>query len=68
MAGEKDYKTVRLPPGMKRAPIKEKHREKYIREFDYDKAIEEDFEAHRAEYIEVIMHGVPVKVKVTTTK
>lgn len=68
MSEEKSYKTVRLPKGLKRAESVPKSSEHYKREFDYDKALEADFEANRAAYIEVVMHGVPVKVKVTTTK
>lgn len=57
---------VRLPKGLKRAEIVPKSKDHYVREFDYDNAIDADFDAHRAEYIEIIMYGVPVKVKVTT--
>ena len=55
---------VRLPKGLKRAEIVLKDRESYNREFDYDNALEADFDAHRAEYTEIIMYGIPVKVKV----
>ena len=55
---------VRLPKGLKRAEIVPKDRESYNREFDYDNALDADFDAHRAEYTEIIMYGVPVKVKV----
>ena len=55
---------VRLPKGLKRAEIVPKTKDHYVREFDYDNALEADFDAHRAEYTEIIMHGVPVKVKV----
>jgi len=51
---------------MKRAEIVPKSKDHYVREFDYDHAIDADFDAHRAEYTEIIMYGVPVKVKVTT--
>ena len=64
MAGEKSYKRLQLPKGLKRAEIVPKDRESYNREFDYDHAIDVDFDAHRAEYTEIIMYGVPVKVKV----
>ena len=64
MAGEKSYKRLQLPNGLKRAEIVPKDRESYNREFDYDNALEADFDAHRAEYTEIIMYGVPVKVKV----
>ena len=55
---------VRLPKGLKRAEIVPKTKDHYVREFDYDNALEADFDAHRAEYTEIIMYGVPVKVKV----
>ena len=55
---------VRLPKGLKRAEIVPKSKDHYVREFDYDHAIDADFDAHRAEYTEIIMYGVPVKVKV----
>ena len=57
-------KTVKLPKGLKRAEIVPKSKDHYVREFDYDHAIDADFDAHRAEYTEIIMYGVPVKVKV----
>lgn len=57
-------KRVQLPKGLKRAEIVPKSKDHYVREFDYDHAIDADFDAHRAEYIEIIMYGVPVKVKV----
>ena len=57
-------KQVRLPKGLKRAEIIPKTKDHYVREFDYDHAIDADFDAHRAEYTEIIMYGVPVKVKV----
>ena len=55
---------VRLPKGLKRAEIVPKSKDHYVREFVYDNAIDADFDAHRAEYTEIIMYGVPVKVKV----
>ena len=55
---------VRLPKGLKRAEIVPKSKDHYVREFDYDHAIDADFDAHRAEYTEINMYGVPVKVKV----
>ena len=55
---------VRLPKGLKRAEIVPKTKDHYVREFDYDNALEADFDTHRAEYTEIIMYGVPVKVKV----
>ena len=64
MAGEKSYKRLQLPKGLKRAEIVPKERESYNHEFDYDHAIDADFDAHRAEYTYIIMYGVPVKVKV----
>ena len=64
MAGEKSYKRLQLPKGLKRAEIVPKDRESYNREFDYDNALEADFDAHRAAYTEIIMYGVLVKVKV----
>ena len=57
-------KRVQLPKGLKRAEIVPKSKDHYVREFDYDHAIDADFDAHRAEYTEIIMYGVPVKVKV----
>ena len=57
-------KRVWLPDGLERAEIVPKSKAKPIREEDYDKALEADFDAHRAEYREVIMYGVAVKVKV----
>ena len=57
-------KRVQLPKGLKRAEIVPKTKDHYLREFDYDHAIDADFDAHRAEYTEIIMYGVPVKVKV----
>ena len=59
----KDYKRIRLPKGLVRAKIVSVPG-KHIESADYDKILEKDFEAHRAEYREVIMYGVPVKVKV----
>ena len=56
-------KRVQLPKGLKRAEIVPKSKDHYVREFDYDHAIDADFDAHRAEYTEIIMYGVPVKVK-----
>lgn len=64
MTGGKDYKRVWLPEGLARAEIVPKDKDHPVREEAYDKALEEDFDAHRAEYREVIMYGVPVKVKV----
>ena len=57
-------KRVQLPKGLKRAEIVPKTKDHYLREFDYDHAKDADFDAHRAEYTEIIMYGVPVKVKV----
>ena len=57
-------KRVQLPKGLKRAEIVPKTKDHYLREFDYDHAIDADFDAHRAEYTEIVMYGVPVKVKV----
>lgn len=64
MVGDKSYKRIWLPDGLERAEIVPKSRQKPVREEDYDKALEADFDAHRAEYREVLMHGVIVKVKV----
>lgn len=61
MAGDKSYKRVRLPKGLVRARIIP---EKNLSQESYDKALESDFDANRAEYREVLMYGVPVKVKV----
>ena len=57
-------KRVWLPNGLERAEIVPKYKDNPIRQEDYDKALEADFDAHRAEYREVIMYGVAVKVKV----
>jgi hypothetical protein len=64
MAGDKNYKRIRLPKGLERAEIVHKSRDRPIREEEYDKVLETDFDAHRAEYREVLMYGVAVKVKV----
>jgi hypothetical protein len=64
MAGDKSYKRVQLPEGLERAEIVHKTKDHPIREEAYDKVLEADFDAHRAEYREVIMYGVAVKVKV----
>ncbi len=59
----KDYKRVKLPDGLVRAKIIVPGETK-LQSSDYDAALEADFDAHRDEYREVIMYGVPVKVKV----
>ena len=64
MAGDKNYKRIWLPEGLARAEIVPKSKEHPIREEDYDKVLASDFDAHRAEYREVLMYGVAVKVKV----
>ena len=64
MTGDKDYKRVQLPKDLKRVEAVPRERVKYHREFDYDAALAQDFEENRASYVEVIMYGVPVKVKV----
>ena len=61
---DKDYKRVQLPDGLERAITVHGTRQHPLRADEYDKALETDFDAHRAEYREVIMYGVPVKVKV----
>ena len=63
-----DGKRVFLPKGLKRAAVIGKEKRDHLMEFEYDNALHQDFEENRAEYTEIIMHGVPVKVKVTTTK
>ncbi len=63
-----DGKRVFLPKGLKRVTVIDKDKGDHLMEFEYDKALHQDFEDCRAEYTEIIMHGVPVKVKVTTTK
>lgn len=68
MVGDKNYKRIWLPDGLKRAEIVPKSKDHPIREEAYDKALVEDFDAHRAEYREVIMYGVAVKVKVKSSK
>ena len=57
-------KTVKLPKGLKRAEIVPKSKDHYVREFDYDQAIDADFDQNRAGYIEVVIQGLPVLVKV----
>lgn len=64
MAGKRIY----LPKGVKRQPVLARSNEDRLAEFDYDKALQADFEENRAQYTEVMLYGVPVKVKVTTTK
>ena len=59
-----DGKRVFLPKGLKRATVIGKEKRDHLMEFEYDKALHQDFEENRAEYTEIIMHGVPVKVKV----
>lgn len=59
-----DGKRVFLPKGLKRAAVIGKEKRDHLMEFEYDKALHQDFEENRAEYTEIIMHGVPVKVKV----
>lgn len=61
MTGDKNYKRVKLPKGLVRAKILD---HQGLRQEDYDKELDTDYDAHRAEYREVIMYGVPVKVKV----
>ena len=68
MAGEKNYKRIWLPEGVERAEIVPKSKDHPIREEQYDKALEQDFDSHRAEYREVLMYGVAVKVKVKSSK
>lgn len=60
----KERSRLWLPKGYKRAEIISKTRDDPIREHEYDTILEEDFNANRAQYREVIIHGVPVKVKV----
>lgn len=54
-------KYVKLPKDLERAEI---DAPKHIKEFDYDRALQEDFETHREQYREVELYGVMVKVKV----
>jgi len=54
-------KYVKLPKDLERAEI---DAPKNIKEFEYDRAVQDDFEAHREQYREVELHGVIVKVKV----
>lgn len=65
---DKNYKRVFLPEGLERAEIVHKDLNHPIRTEEYDQILESDFDAHRAEYREVIMYGVPVKVKVKASK
>lgn len=60
----KDYKRVKLPKGLVRARIVENEPGTKKQSAEYDKLLEADYDAHRAEYREVIMYGVPVLVKV----
>ena len=65
MAGKKVHKYLILPKGYERASVVPRTKNgPHNYEFDYDKKLQEDFEAHRASYIEVEMYGVPVLVKV----
>lgn len=57
-------KNVRLPKGLVRGTAVHSSVYQQWRQDQYDKALEADFEAHRAEYITVEILGVPVKVKV----
>lgn len=61
-------KNVRLPKGLARAAVILKTRKAPLSQAEYDKALEADYEAHRAEYTEVMIHGIPVKVKVAPNK
>lgn len=54
---------IRLPKHLERAKI-EIESDGYVVSHEYDKKLEEDFERNRAEYHEVMLHGVPVLVKV----
>lgn len=55
-------KYVKLPKDVERATVDSIPN--HVREFEYDKMLEEDFQKHRAEYTEVELYGVIVKVKV----
>lgn len=57
-------KNIRVPRGVARVDIVSKTKKAPMSQSEYDRAIEDDYEAHRAQYIEVMLHGVPVKVKV----
>lgn len=57
-------KNVRLPKGLVRGTAVKTSVTEQMRQDEYDKALEADFEAHRAEYITIEIMGVPVKVKV----
>ncbi len=68
MTSPKIFKRVWLPEGLERAEIIPKDPKHPIRTEDYDKLLESDFDAHRAEYREVLMYDVPVKIKVKASK
>jgi len=60
MAGKRLW----VPKGVARAIIIPTTKEAPLSQTEYDQALEADYDAHRAEYVEVMLHGVPVKVKV----
>lgn len=54
-------KRINLPKDLERAEIEAP---KAIREFEYDRAVEADFNANRQQYREIELHGVKILVKV----
>lgn len=65
MADEpKDYKVVKAPRGTKRINIVPKSSQARLRDDEYQRELEYDFNEDRHMYETVFIHGVPVKVKV----
>lgn len=60
MAGKRLW----VPKGVERVDIVPKTRTAPLSQTEYAQALEADYDAHRAEYTTVMLHGVPVKVKV----
>ena len=54
-------KYVKLPKDLERATC---DAPKHVKEFEYDRALQDDFETRREQYREVELYGVMVKVKV----
>lgn len=64
MAETKDYKVVKVPKGKKRLNIVRRSKSVKLRDDEYQREVEEDFDQDRHLYEEICMHGVWVKVKV----
>jgi len=62
MTSSKERSRIKLPKDLERATVDSIP--VHAKEFEYDKCLAQDFEQNRAEYYEVELHGVPVKVKV----